>query len=348
MGESPGGERLERIQASPHYRDGEFENEVPTNLLKPGSFWDIVGDEFFGDAVRTPPGEIPVRTLEDHEVDTPPDTGLRVAWMGWASTLIEIDGMRVMTDPVFSERASPFGWAGPARHHPTPIALERLPRIDVVVISHDHYDHLDMETVQALAARDTVFVVGLGIGAHLESWGLLPEQIVELDWWEQTQVGQLTIVSTPARHYSGRGLFDGSETLWSSWTLIGPATRLYYSGDTGYSDHFARIAERHGPFDMTIVKIGAYDENWLEIHMSPEQAVDAQLALGGGRMLPVHWLTFDLAPHAWDEPIRRAVAAAEANGVELVTPRVGEWVVAGQPFHSIAWWEEVRLAENAQ
>lgn len=345
MGESPSGERKARMLASSRYNGSEFVNEIPSNLLDPGTFWSTLRQQLFGDETRWPPGELPVVPLNDHDWVTPPPPGLRVVWIGHATVLIEIDGVRLMTDPMFSERASPASWFGPERFHPTPISLEALPPIDAVVISHDHYDHLDMGTARFLVGRGTRFVVGLGIGAHLESWDIPRAQITELDWWESVNVGRVTVVATPARHYSGRGLFDQNETLWSSWAVIGPESRLYSSGDTGFSDHFARIGERFGPFDLTLIKIGAYGFSWLDIHMAPEAAIDAHLAIKGLRMVPVHWGTFNMAIHDWDEPIIRAVAEARAKRVDLVTPRVGEWVSATGEFRSAEWWKEVRTGK---
>ena len=297
MGDSPSGDRQKRIEASPNFHDGEFVNSDPTNVVKPGTNWDNTWEFFFGDQIRHPPGRIPVVFWDAEDMSGPASPGLRAAWLGHASVLIEIEGIRILTDPVFSERASPFSWVGPERFHPTPIELESLPSIDLVLISHNHYDHLDMETVKFLGARGTHFIAGLGIGAHLEYWGVPREQIHEVDWWESVDHGLLEIVCTPARHYSNRSIFDTNENLWASWSVLGANARFYYSGDTGFSSHFAEIGRRYGPFDFTIMKIGAYHENWLEIHMTPEKAMDAQVALNGRLMIPVHWGTFNMAYH---------------------------------------------------
>lgn len=342
MGDAPSGDRLKRIEASPNFRDGEFVNTLPTNLVEPGTNWELTWEFLFGDQIRTPPGEIPIISWAGEDLSAPASTALRAAWLGHASVMVEMDGMRILIDPVFSERASPFGWVGPVRFHPTPIELESLPPIDLVLISHNHYDHLDMETVKFLAGRESRFLVGLGIGAHLEYWGVPLDQIEELDWGEETNLGPIRIVSNPARHYANRGVFDTNENLWTSWSILGAHSRVYYSGDTGYSPHFADIGQKYGPFDLTIIKIGAYHLHWQEIHMTPEKAIDAHIALKGRRMLPVHWGTFNMAHHDWDEPIRRAVADAQAKGVEMVSPKVGEWVTAGSSFKSDPWWEGVQ------
>ena len=209
---------------------------------------------------------------------------------------------------------------------------------------HDHYDHLEESTVRFLAKQKTVYVVPLGIGAHLEKWGFPRERIAELDWWEERVVQGVRFVCTPAVHYSGRGLFGGNRTLWASWSVIGPRHRFFHSGDSGFSEHFALIGRRLGPFDLASIKIGAYDYTWEPIHMNPEHAAEAAQALRAETMLPIHWATFNLAIHRWEEPIVRAVAAAKKRGVPLVTPRPGEWVVAGEPFPSTSWWKGVTKA----
>jgi L-ascorbate metabolism protein UlaG (beta-lactamase superfamily) len=338
------GARLERAKANPQYRDGRFVNlqpETPTSLASMG---DYVVRQFSGSEVREPPAPVPVMAVDKAALAVPPPaSGLRAFWIGHASTYIEIDGLRLLLDPVFAERVSPLP-VGPRRFHPPPIALADLPPIDAVLISHDHYDHLDMDAVRHLATRGARFYVPLGIGAHLERWGVAAAQIEEMEWWQQRTLRGVSIHCTPTRHYSGRGLTDRSATLWSSWSVAGPQHRFFYSGDTGYGTHFRDIGARLGPFDLAFVKIGAYGPgaSWIDIHMPPEEAVQAHRDVRGKRLFPVHWSTFNLAYHDWDEPIRRAVAEARRTGVELVTPRLGEWVGADQEFRSTAWWEAVR------
>jgi L-ascorbate metabolism protein UlaG (beta-lactamase superfamily) len=295
------GERSARVRASPQFRSGRFENTIPQTPRGYAQLWDYLQRQVLGSEVRTPPTPIPVvqPVLENRAGRAPP--GLRAIWFGHASVYLELDGLRLMADPILSDYASPFAGIGPKRFHPPPLALEALPKIDVVVISHDHYDHLDVRTIK-----------------H----------------------GGVTITGTPVRHYSGRGLRDGNATLWSSWVIAGPMHRVYFSGDSGFGEHFKVIGDRLGPFDLSILKIGAYGpgQTWHDIHMEPEEAVKAHIALRARRMLPVHWGTFNLAFHAWDEPIERAVAAGRDQSVDLVTPRVGEAVAAGAPFASVRWW----------
>jgi len=338
------GARLERARANAQYREGRFVNlepEAPSTT----SLLDYTMRQFSGDEVREPPKPVPVLAVDKAALASPPPAaGLRAFWIGHASTYAEIDGVRLLLDPVFAEHVSPLP-VGPRRFHAPPIALADLPKIDAVLISHDHYDHLDMDTVRALAARGSKFFVPLGIGAHLERWGVPAAQVEELEWWQERTLGNgVRIVCTPTRHYSGRGLNNRSSTLWSSWAVVGPKHRFFYSGDTGYAKLFQDIGARLGPFDLAFIKIGAYGPGaaWTDIHMTPEQAVQVNRDVRARRMFPVHWSTFNLAYHDWDEPIRRTAAEAKRAGVDLVTPRLGEWVDSNREFRSTPWWEAVR------
>ena len=234
-------------------------------------------------------------------------------------------------------------WLGPKRFHAPPVPLEALPAIDAVVISHDHFDHLDMATVKALAARGAHFAVPLGVGAHLEAWGILPAQISELDWNESVDVAGLRLTATPARHYSGRNPLRKDNTLWASWVVQGPRHNFFFSGDTGYFDGFKTIGESYGPFDLALIKIGACDVTWPDIHITPEEAVQVFLDVRGKLLLPVHWGTFNLAFHAWNDPAERVLAAAQTAGAHLVVPRPGEFVTpsltenSGPPPAVDAW-----------
>ncbi|HSV50798.1 MAG TPA: MBL fold metallo-hydrolase [Burkholderiaceae bacterium] len=334
FGGVPEGARLERMRQSKQFHDGRFENTPPYV-----SQLSLVGElqAYLGDQVREPTFEVPVLQMSADDLGRPAAPGLRAWWLGHASVLLEIDGVRILTDPVFSQRVSPFQFAGPARLHPAPLALAQWKNIDAVVISHDHFDHLDMDTVRHLARGGTHFHVGLGIGAHLQRWGVPPGQIHEMDWWEQASIKGVAIHCAPARHYSGRKSMDNS-TLWTSWMLKGPSHSAYYSGDTGYAGHFKQIRERLGAPGLALIKVGAYGETWLDIHMNPESAIQAHRDLGATTLLPVHWGTFNLAYHEWAEPVIRAVAAASRQGVQIVTPRVGEKFEFGVPFENKAWY----------
>ncbi|MDI2125841.1 MBL fold metallo-hydrolase [Yinghuangia seranimata] len=337
LGGTAEGERLERMLRSPRYRDGAFHNPVPASLVQPqnspGLFWQLMREQEH----RRPAGPVPLVATPD----TPAAgrDGLSVVWYGHASALVEIEGRRVLLDPVWSKRVSPSQLVGPARLHPVPVALETLPSVDAVLISHDHYDHLDRATVLALTAAHTApFLVPLGIGAHLQRWGVPDERIIELDWEERAEVAGLTFTSTAARHFSGRTL-RRNDTLWGSWVIAGDAHKVFYAGDSGYFDGYARIGAEHGPFDLTLMPIGAYSENWPDIHMNPEEAVNAHLDLGGELLLPVHWATFNLAFHAWTEPVNRLWGEAKARDVRIAVPRPGDRVDVADAPQLSAWWE---------
>ena len=347
LGAAPKGERLARIQRSPNYRDGAFRNppessSLATKVSNRGMLRRWLG----GHEQRVPPGPMPIVKLTKAGFARPPVSGLRATWLGHSTVLVEIDGARILFDPVWARRASPSSLIGPKRFFPPPLALEDLPPLDAIVATHDHYDHLDRGVVRALA-RSTAqsgarFIVPLGVGAHLERWGVAPERITELDWSESTTLGPLTLTATPARHFSGRGLNDRNHTLWASWSVAGPQHRVFHSGDTGPFSGFAAIGAAHGPFDLTLIKIGAYDDMWPDIHLTPEQAIDANAKVRGRMMLPIHWGTFNLAFHAWDEPAERVVAAAIASGTQLVMPKPGESIEPAMPKPIERWWRGVR------
>ena len=344
FGADPTGERLARIESSPNFVDGSFRNPVPTRRLVPGSATAGLRAGLTKKGSK-PAGAVPVHPLTAAELAVPPADGLRLTWMGHATVLAEIAGRRVLFDPVWGERCSPFSGFGPRRLHPNPIPLADLGPIDVVVVSHDHYDHLDMGAIRTLIRSGADFAVPLGVGAHLEHWGVSADRLVELDWNESARVAGLTLTATPARHYCARGLRTGTHQLWASWVVASAEHRLFHSGDTGYFPGFAEIGAQHGPFDATMMQVGAYSEFWPEVHMTPEEGVRAHGDLGGSAvLLPIHWATFDLAPHRWEEPIERTLAAALAAGVTVAAP------VPGQPFVPAAvaepdpWWREVAAA----
>ncbi|NTX36677.1 MBL fold metallo-hydrolase [Myxococcus sp. CA033] len=343
FGKSATGARRERMELSPQWKDGHFDNPQP--LVN--HFGEMMSG-LLHTSPHTSPGEpLAVEHINPQRFQSLPATGLRVTWMGHSSQLVEIDGHRILTDPVWSERVSPYSWVGPKRWFAPPIALADLPPIDAVVISHDHYDHLDRPTLLALrdSAKDSklVFIVPLGVGAHLEYWGIPAERIVELDWWERTRVGELEVVATPARHASGRFLFDKDSTLWAGYALIGSKNRAFYSGDTGLFPAMRDIGERLGPFDVTMIETGQYHRAWPDWHIGPEQAVLAHQLLRGKVMIPVHWALFGLAYHGWTEPAERARAAAERLSVTLVLPRPGQSVEPELEAAGVRprWWPEL-------
>jgi L-ascorbate metabolism protein UlaG (beta-lactamase superfamily) len=270
-------------------------------------------------------------------------SGLRVTWLGHSTTLIEIDGCRVLTDPVWGTRASPSRLIGPKRFQPVPVALRALPPIDLVVISHDHYDHLDYPTIRQLAKLNVPFVTSLGVGAHLESWGVPADRIIELDWWETHRLtgADLSVTAAPSQHFSGRGLHDRNATLWSSMVIRSARHAVFFSGDTGLTTEYATIREQMGPFDLIMLEVGGLHPAWGDIHLGPDNALQALALLGGGPFLPIHWGTFALATHEWDQPVEALLARAPQDGVRLLLPQLGEPVEPSHQHELRPWWRAV-------
>jgi len=330
----------------------KYLNLVPTGVGGPGMMWKILPLYLRNKEERVPKVPLgPFRT-DASIYATPPESGLRVTWMGHSVMLVEIDGVRVLIDPVWDERASPARWFGPKRFFAAPLRLDELPRIDAVIISHDHYDHLGRITVERLAklnaVRDAVWVTSLGVGDLLRKFGVAAGRIKELDWTESAAVksptgAEVTVTAVPSRHFSGRSLSNRFETLWSSFVLSGAKHKVYYGADSGLWDGFAEIGRSYGPFDLTMLEIGAFNELWKDIHMGPDGAAEAFVRMGGaGLLMPIHWGLFDLALHAWREPIERIIQVADQRGIRLWSPTPGEpsEVVAGQELRA-KWWEAV-------
>jgi L-ascorbate metabolism protein UlaG (beta-lactamase superfamily) len=337
LGQSARGRRLARMQRSPQWHDGHFENPEPIV----NDFSRVVTGMFEVSPDASPHGQVPTTQLDPAQLRVAPASGLRVTWLGHSTNLIEIDGTRVLTDPSWSERSSPISWLGPKRWFPPPIELGKLPKIDAVVISHNHYDHLDHRTIMAMSDWSSLFIVPLGVGAHLAYWGVPESRIIELDWWEQKQVGALTVVCTPARHASGRSLWDRDENLWAGYALLGAQHRVFFSGDTGMFPALREIGRKLGPFDATLIEVGQYHGAWPDWHIGPEQAVRAHQWLRGRVLLPVHWGKLQLAYHGWTEPIERVLAAADKAGVAVVAPRPGERVEPATPPPVVHWWPKL-------
>jgi L-ascorbate metabolism protein UlaG (beta-lactamase superfamily) len=339
FGARASGLRLERMKSSLRYADGTFHNVAPVSPgLKKGTVAPTISEFLCGGQRRTPPGPLPSTTPVPHW-SRPPDTGLRATWLGHSTVLLEVDGLRVLTDPVWGERASPVTFAGPKRFQPVPAPIAALPPLDAVIVSHDHFDHLDYPTILELAQLDVPFVTSLGVGAHLEAWGVPAARITELDWWERADLrGGLTISAAPSQHFSGRALGARNLTLWSSFIVRGPRHAVFFSGDTGLTPEYAEIRRRLGPFDLVMLEVGAFHPAWGDIHLGPENALQALTLLGGGSFLPVHWGTFNLAIHAWDEPAETLLHLAPAHGAHLVMPRLGEPIEPSRAERVTPWW----------
>lgn len=300
------------------------------------------------DVETLPQAPLPVvkRTREDFA--RPPHSGLRATWLGHSSVLIEIDGKTILTDPHWGPRSSPFRRLGPKRWYEPPLPLDEVPPLDAVLISHDHYDHLDHTTILRMKRWDTRFIVPLGVGGHLKRWGIDPERIREIDWWQEVDIEGVRVACVPSRHASGRRLVTRDRTLWAGYAIVGDEHRVYFSGDTGLFNALETIGRRYGPFDLTMIEVGQYSDAWPDWHLGPEQAVLAHLMVRGKALLPIHWGLFRLSPHGWTEPIERVHAKAEEFGVTVATPRPGESIGPDTLANTSRWWPELRWQTEAE
>jgi len=328
----------------PAKRDGRrYMNPVPT-MVGGMSVMFKVGPRFFLDAAaRSPQGPLGPFHTDTRIYAAPPKSGLRITWIGHATSIVEIDGVRILIDPVWDERASPTNWTGPKRFFPAPLDLEDLPLLDIILVSHDHYDHLGAATIRALgkhaAAQKARWITPLGVGGLLKQFGVPPAQCVEMNWMDTTRVGAIQVTALPARHFSGRSLFNRFETLWASFAFSGPQRRVYYGADSGEWNGFREIGKQFGPFDAVMLEIGASDPLWAEIHMGPEGAVRSFNALGGqGLLMPIHWGLFDLALHHWRQPIEK-IWSVEGLKLWSTTPGAPSEVIRGVELRS-EWWKQ--------
>ena len=346
LGAAAKGDRLSRIENSPNFKNGKAQNPIFTdNSFGPSKLWRTL-KAYRGGQIRVPQDKPPVVNLGRDSYSLPPATGLRITWLGHSSALVEIDDKVILLDPVFSERASLVSFIGPKRFHPVPVSIADLPQIDAVVISHDHYDHLDYDSIIELLPKTAAFYVPLGIGAHLEYWKVPSDKIVAMDWWEERQLeGGVRIIACPARHFSGRMGF-GDPTLWVSWALVGASQRVFFSGDTGIMPLFKEVGERFGPFDATLIKVGAYGITWPDIHINPEEAVEVHRMVKGRLLIPVHWGTFSLSYHSWTEPVERLLVAANHSDVKVAIPKPGQLMEPENPPPVERWWADKVGKEN--
>jgi len=318
----------------------KFENQITTTMnmgLK--SMLSMLKDAVIGKENRKPAVPIQVEEFKADEMISHA-AAPRITWFGHSAFYLEIEGKKLLFDPMFSLRPSPLPWVGTKRYTGSLLRkLDDFPMLDAVIISHDHYDHLDYPSIVRLKDKTARFIVPLGVRKRLIKWGISAEKITEHSWWEELQYHNLMLACTPSRHFSGRGLHDRNATLWCSWVIKGPEWRIFYSGDSGYGPHFKEIGEKYGPFHLTIMECGQYDERWAAIHMKPEETVQAHLDLQGETLLPVHWAGFTLAYHEWTDPVERAIAAALKNEVKIITPKIGETVaVTAENVPTQPWW----------
>jgi L-ascorbate metabolism protein UlaG (beta-lactamase superfamily) len=341
FGGNPNQARLEKMKQSKNFKIGKFHNIMNTPMgMQNGSIFKTMKGFFLGGENRVPEVSIPFIKVDSLELNYRNTEEVKVTWLGHSSVLISFEGYIFLTDPMFGKRASPVSFMGPKRFNDVlPLSLEGVEKIDAIIISHDHFDHLDFKTIKKLHSKAGIFFVPLGVGAHLEEWGVHPEKIVELDWWEESMFHpDIKFVSTPARHFSGRGLNDRNETLWTSWVIKSRRHTIYFGGDSGYSTSFKEIGEKYGPFDLTMLECGAYNKAWPYIHMMPEETAQANFDLRGKVLLPIHWGQFNLSLHPWTEPIERLLKKAESEKITVTTPKIGEGFVLNHSLPSTDWW----------
>ena len=343
FGAPPSEAQKQEYAKSSHYQEGIFVNAIPTsrdigfvNTVR--VLYDFLFNELPG---LEPEFPLAIERIDSLEIIRKPPELKRLTWFGHSACLLEMEGKKIFFDPMLGESPSPHPLLGPKRYSKElPIAIEKLPFLDAIVLSHDHYDHLDYESIMKLKDKVGKFYVPLGVSAHLIEWGVDPAKISELDWWNQATNDGFTFICTPARHFSGRGLSDGFTTLWASWVVKTENSKIYFSGDSGYGPHFKDIGDRYGPFDFVMLECGQYNELWKDIHMMPEQTVQAAIDLKGKLMMPIHWGAFTLAMHTWRDPVDRVTITAHQKLVPITTPKIGEPVLLQQStFPHSEWWK---------
>lgn len=338
FGRLPSGKRLARVTGSSNYRDGKFQNLAHTPDIAEGvSYFTVMKDFLFNKSKKARPLHIlPSVKTDLKSLDRDEDI---FVWFGHSGYFMQVGGKRIVVDPVLSGAASPVAFTTRSFKGSDIYSVDDLPAIDYLFITHDHWDHLDYQTVISLEPRVTTIVTSLGVGEHLERWGIDKSKIVELDWWQGTQLpDEIKVTATPARHFSGRGL-KRNQSIWSGFVFRAPGRKIFIGGDSGYDNHFMEIGERFGPFDIVILECGQYNEYWKYIHMMPEETVRAAKELHAAYLIPVHWGKFSLALHSWDEPIIRAAKHAEQEHVTLLTPMIGEKLNLTAPAATARWWE---------
>ncbi len=344
FGTLPSKEKSESFKSSKNFDSemGIFVNRRPKileEMRKRTMNFKTIVEFLLGDKT----GRIPAQKLPEVKPDfvefLKASQDLKIIWFGHSTILLNFEGKIILIDPVLSTSTGPLGFMMKRFQDPV-VKLEELPKIDLIVISHDHYDHLDTESIQFFKDKDVPFVVPLGVGAHLTGWGIAAERIQELDWWQNTSFGDIELIATPAQHFSGRGMWNQNKSLWASWVLKSKKHNVFFSGDSGYDTHFKDIGAKLGPFDIAFVESGQYNEKWQEVHLLPQDSVQAFQDLNAKRYFPIHWGMFTLALHSWSDPMEKLTQAAEKNGMKLVTPKIGEVVTLSETYLSNHWWNE--------
>lgn len=332
--------QVERFKKSGHYKDGVFVNLQKTTMdMGFDSIMDLLNETIKGNPEKRPDFDIPVLKVTTQDLQNMEAT--RLIWFGHSAFLLQIDGKNILLDPMLGDVPAPNPFLGTSRFsRELPIKIEDLPQIDAILISHDHYDHLDYGSIEKLKSKTRMFFVPLGVGAHFEAWGISSEQIVELNWWESASLDNVKVSLAPSRHFSGRGLTDRNTTLWGSWVITGAEDNIYFSGDGGYGDHFKNIGEKYGPFDLAMMECGQYNPKWGQIHMMPEQSAQAGLDVQAKLIMPIHWGAFTLSLHSWTDPVERILRKSKELGIPVITPRIGEEIyIHPKPnSYAIPWW----------
>lgn len=319
----------------------KYENQIPTSMnMSLKAMLSMLRDSLKSGQERRPLSDIPIVKSEFSKTVNA-DNHPQVTWFGHSAFLLEMEGTRLLFDPMLGNRPSPVSWVGTKRYNVNlPVQPEELPPLDAIILSHDHYDHLDYSSIRRLMNKTERFIVPVGVRRRLIQIGVPSDKITEHAWWDELQFKGLTLACTPARHFSGRGLFDRNSTLWCSWMICGQETKVFFSGDSGYGPHFKEIGDKYGPFDLTMMECGQYDERWANIHMMPEETVQAHLDVKGKLLIPIHWGAFTLAYHAWTDPVERITRAARNAHIEIATPKIGEKVQIHTGIYPMEhWWK---------
>ncbi len=334
------------FEKSSNYENGKFQNIEKADVNMTGeNFRKMFKEYFFKKHPNTKPeNNVSVQKVDSVEIANPIKNKTDLIWFGHSSFLIQMEGKNILLDPVFSDVPAPHPLLGNKRfNEELPIIAEKLPEIDMVIISHDHYDHLDYETIKKIKHKVKKFFVPLGVGSHLEEWKVDKNKIQEFNWWDSVKVDDVTLVCTPAQHFSGRGLFNRNSTLWSSWILKSPSKNIFFSGDSGYGTHFKEIGDKYGPFDFAMLECGQYNKLWKEIHMFPEETAQTAVDLKAEKVIPIHWGAFKLAMHTWTDPIERFIKKSNSLGVEVTTPEIGRtFSLDSMDLPKSNWWEKMK------
>lgn len=343
FGGSPTKEQKMVYAQTGHYEDGKFLNQVPSPMdVGIKDIPSLLYKQIKGDPDKQPPVKFDIQRIDSLEIEQKPDSITRLTWFGHSAFLLEIAGKKILIDPMLGDVPAPHPWLGKSRYSKgLPIDIEKLPQIDAIIMSHDHYDHLDYGSIIKLKGKTKEFYMPLGVGAHFRKWGVPDNQIHELDWWDDIKLDSLKFTCAPARHFSGRGFGDRAATLWASWIIESTDLKIYFSGDSGYGPHFKEIGERFGGFDFAMMECGQYNEKWHAIHMMPEETIQAAIDINSKMTMPIHWAAFTLSLHSWTDPVERALKKAEELNVPFCTPKIGEPVIIGQHHPASKWWREL-------